>query len=190
MLLFLSSCFCFSCEHALCAAVSASVLQCLRVLAVWVYTSFIAAAALAQEALSAGSESFQPFKRECGQGLLQTCQQVGAECCGKCKCAQQDVLSLGEAFEAGTLPGLQHVMYLKVAGRRHAELFHKYQAMLNSPDTRAAAEQHLARLHSQQHSVATAWLGILPTKESYEIDNDTVKSALRFQLGVSPGPPD
>lgn len=153
---------------------------------------FIAAAALTQEALSTGSESFQPFKGEYGQGLLHTWQQVGAECtcCGDCKCAEQEMLSLGEAFEAGTLPGLQHVMSQKVADRCHAELLHKYQALLNSPDTRAVAEQHLARLHSLQHSVATAWLGILPTKGSYEIDNDTVKSALRFQLGVSPGPPD
>ena len=88
-------------------------------------------------------------------------QQVGAECtcCGDCKCAEQEMLSLGEAFEAGALPGLQHVMSQKVADRCHAELLHKYQPLLNSPDTRAVAKQHLARLHSLQHSVATAWLG-------------------------------
>ena len=30
---------------------------------------------------------------------------------------------------------------------------------------------------------------MLPTKETWELDDATVKSALRFQLGVSPGPP-
>ena len=32
-------------------------------------------------------------------------------------------------------------------------------------------------------------MDVLPTKETWELDDATVKSALRFQLGVSPGPP-
>ena len=36
--------------------------------------------------------------------------------------------------------------------------------------------------------VGTAWMDVLPTMETWELDA-TVMSALRFQLGVSPGPP-
>ncbi len=38
-----------------------------------------------------------------------------------------------------------------------------------------------------QHVVATAWLNVLPTKDPWVLDDATVKSALRFMLGVSPG---
>ncbi len=95
-----------------------------------------------------------------------------------------------EAFEANALPGLQHAMSQKLADRSHAQLLAKYEAMTQCPDTKVAGEEHLARLLSVQHSVATAWLNIMPTKDSWEIDNSTVKTALRFQLGVSAGPPE
>jgi hypothetical protein len=62
--------------------------------------------------------------------------------------------------------------------------------MLTSEETEAVAQQHLARLRSAQHSAPTAWLSIVSTKDSWEIDDETVKSALRFMLGVSAGPPD
>jgi hypothetical protein len=80
-------------------------------------------------------------------------------------------------------------MSLKVAEILHGQLLDRYQVKLACADSRVAAEQHLARLHSVQHSVATAWLNIMPVKEQWHIDNDTVKSALRFMLGLSPGPP-
>jgi hypothetical protein len=62
--------------------------------------------------------------------------------------------------------------------------------MLSSPDTKAQAEQHLASLHSLNHSVSTAWLCGKPTKEQWGIDDATVKSDLRFMFCVSPGPTD
>jgi hypothetical protein len=60
--------------------------------------------------------------------------------------------------------------------------------MLSSPDTKAQAEQDLARLHSLNHIVSTAWRCVKSTEEQWEIDNDTVKSALRFMSGITPGP--
>jgi hypothetical protein len=62
--------------------------------------------------------------------------------------------------------------------------------MAQCAETKVEAEQHLARLLSVQHSVATAWLSIMLTKDSWEFDNSTVKTALRFQLGISAGPPE
>jgi hypothetical protein len=81
-------------------------------------------------------------------------------------------------------------MSQRLADRCHEQLLKRYQDMLSSAETQAVAQQHLARLRSVQHSVATAWLNIVPTKDSWAIDDETVKSALRFMLGVSAGPPD
>ena len=36
--------------------------------------------------------------------------------------------------------------------------------------------------HSLQSGVGTAWMDVLPTKETWELDDSTVKSALRFQI--------
>jgi hypothetical protein len=44
-------------------------------------------------------------------------------------------------------------------------------------------------LYSLEQGVGTAWLDVLPCKDQWELDDATVKSALRFMLGVSPGPP-
>jgi hypothetical protein len=65
-----------------------------------------------------------------------------------------------------TLPSLQHVMSQKLADRRHDALLSKYEAMKQHADTKVVGQQHLARLLSLQHSVATAWLNIMPTKSS------------------------
>jgi hypothetical protein len=61
--------------------------------------------------------------------------------------------------------------------------------MLNADSTRVFAQDQLARVHSLEHGVGTAWLDVLPCKDQWELDDATVKSALRFMLGVSPGPP-
>ena len=50
-------------------------------------------------------------------------------------------------------------------------------------------EEDLACLHSLQCGVGTAWMDVLPTQGSWELDDATVKSAWRLQLGVSPAPP-
>jgi hypothetical protein len=73
--------------------------------------------------------------------------------------------------------------------QRHAKLLGKYRAMLGDDSTRATAQEHLARLHSLECGVGTCWLEVKPTKDQWQLDDATVKSALRFMLGVSPGPP-
>lgn len=153
---------------------------------------FIAAAALTQEAMAAAPESLQPFKGESGVLLQRVWEQISATCVCKrlCTCRNLEAMSLSEAFDAGTLPSLQHVMSQNLADRRHDALLNKFEVMTQHADTKVQGQQHLARLLSLQHSVATAWLNIMPTKNSWEIDDSTVKSALRFMLGVSPGPPE
>jgi hypothetical protein len=153
---------------------------------------FIAAAALTQEAMATAPECLQPFRGESGVLLQQVWQQITATCTckGICTCTQLEAVSLPEALDAGTLSSLQHVMSQKLADQRHDALLGKYESMAQHAETKAVAEQHLARLLSLQHGVATAWLNIMPTKDSWEIDDSTVKSALRFMLGVSPGPPE
>jgi hypothetical protein len=61
--------------------------------------------------------------------------------------------------------------------------------MLAADSTCVLAQEHLARLYSLEQGVGTAWLDVLPCKHQWELDDATVKSALRFMLGVSPGPP-
>jgi hypothetical protein len=153
---------------------------------------FIAAAALTQEAMAAAPACLQPFQGESATKLQKMWQQVNAACMcrDQSTCAQPEAISLAEAHSAGTLPSLQHITSQRPADQRHKALVSKNQAMAQHSDTKAVAQQHLARLLSLQHSVATAWLSIMPTKDSSEIDDSTVKSALRFMLGVSPGPPE
>jgi hypothetical protein len=81
-------------------------------------------------------------------------------------------------------------MSQRFSDRRHVLLLSSYDSMTHNADTEAIAQQHLTRLLSPQHSVATAWLDVMPTKDSWEIDDITVKKSLRFMLGLSPGPPE
>ena len=152
---------------------------------------FLAAASLTQRALTKGAHSFQPFQSECGKDLEQVWQEVRAACTckGACTCEHLEPQSLSEALSEGSLQGLQHVMSQTLADSCHEQLLDKYRNMLRGAETKAAAQQHLSRLLSVQHNVATAWLNIVPTKDAWEIDDDTVKTALRFMLGVSLGPP-
>ena len=69
-------------------------------------------------------------------------------------------------------------------------LISKYKTTARHADTKVVVQEHLAKFFSVQHSVATAWLHVVPTNDAWEIDDTTVKSALWFMLGVSPGPPD
>lgn len=151
---------------------------------------YMAAAALTQTALATGNEDFQPFKGESALKLQFLYSEISTACtcAGACKCDQMTTLTMEEAFHGNTLFGLQHAMSQRVSDRGHFELMSKYQNMTQMPGSKEQAEKHLARLLSIQHPVSTAWLNILPTKDSWNIDDATVKSALRFMLGLSPGP--
>jgi hypothetical protein len=50
----------------------------------------------------------------------------------------------------------------------------KNQDILLSGETQAVIQQHLARLSSMQHRVAIAWLNIVPTRDTWEIDDEAV----------------
>ena len=105
-------------------------------------------------------------------GVGQT--STACTCKGACTCQQLQVTSLAQAFDAGSLPGVQHAMSEKLAHRRHAQLISQYKTMAQHPDTKAAAHEHLARFFRVQHSVDTAWLNVIPTKDSWEIDDTMV----------------
>ena len=62
----------------------------------------------------------------------------------------------------------------------------KYELADDAP--RVQAQEHLARLPSVQEGVGTSWLEVRPIKDQWELDDATMKSVLRFMLGVSPGP--
>ena len=146
--------------------------------------AFIAAATLTQEALATEPVVVQ---RRIGK-VASTgvgADQYGAACTckGACTCQLLGVISLAKAFDAGSLPGMQHAVPQKIADRRHAHLTSKYE-------TKAVALEHLAGLFSVQHSEATAWLNVMPTKDSWEMDDATAESALWLILGVSLGHPD
>ena len=47
----------------------------------------------------------------------------------------------------------------------------KYKDMLAVDISREQAEVNLARLHSLQRGVVTAWMDVLPTKETWELDD-------------------
>ena len=155
-------------------------------------TGYIAAAALTQKALSQASESLQPFKGVSGTRLRALYDEISAACtcAGTCKCDTLATITLEEAFEGNALFNLQHATSQRLADKNHSLLLDKYRAMSHVPGKKEEAEKHLARLLSLQHPVATAWLSALPTKHSFNIDDHTVKSALKFMLGVSPGPKD
>lgn len=156
------------------------------------HAGYLAAAALTQQALTAAPESLQPFTGKSGDMLTRAYEHIASACTCKsaCVCSSLQKLSLAEAMQGNTLSGLQHAISEKLADRRHVLLSRKYEDMAAVADTRVVAEQNLARLNSLQHSVSTAWLNIMHTKDTWEIDDGTVKTALRFQLGVSAGPPD
>jgi hypothetical protein len=153
---------------------------------------FLAAAALTQDAVMSGAQSLHPFNGASGDQLSQVWHQVTASsmCTELRNCPDTEVPTLMDALNNRSLHNLQNCLSKNCAENRRSQLLGKYEMMLSNPDTKAQAEQHLARLHSLNHSVSNAWLCVKPTKEQWEIDDATVKSALRFMLGVSPGPTD
>jgi hypothetical protein len=97
-------------------------------------------------------------------------------------------MSLQEAHAGGLLQQLQCRTSGVTREKRHEHLLGKYRDMFRDDSTRLHAQEHLARLHSLQHGVGTCWLEVKPTKDQWELDDATVKSALRFMLGVNPDP--
>jgi hypothetical protein len=78
---------------------------------------FLAAAALARQALAKVPESFQPFEGESGKQLEELWQQLNStcQCKGACMCEQMQVTSLSDVLNAGMLPGLHCDMSVKAA---------------------------------------------------------------------------
>jgi hypothetical protein len=149
----------------------------------------LAAAALTQSALQDGAEAFQPLSGAHAMLLQASWEQVTAFCSGPEDDASTGQMTLQEAHAGGLLQQLQRRTSGVAREKRHEKLLGKYRAMLRDDSTRVQAQEHLARLHSLQQGVGTCWLDVKPTKDQWELDDATVKSALRFMLGVNPGPP-
>ena len=143
---------------------------------------FIAAPAQTQDALHGGSDSMSPFTGAAKDSLAQAWHQV-------CAFQGDNTVQLKDSLRAGSLQGLQRAVSLLVTQRTQAGLMQKYEDMRAVDISREKAEENLARLYGLHCGVGTAWMDVLPTKETRELDDATVKSALRFQLGASPGPP-
>jgi hypothetical protein len=150
---------------------------------------YLAAAALAQSALEGGASAFLPLSDARVDSLSSTWEQVAAFCLTTEQHEEPRPMNLQEALAEGLLPQLQRRANGVAQEQRHAKLLGKYRAMLGDDATRDLAQEHLARLHSLECGVGTCWLEVKPTKDQWELDDATVKSALRFMLGVSPGPP-
>jgi hypothetical protein len=149
----------------------------------------LAAAALTQSALQEGAAAFQPLSDAYATVLQSSWEQVAAFCSGPEHDTSIGQMSLQEAHAGGLLQQLQRRTSGVAREKRHEKLLGKYRAMLRDDSTRVQAQEHLARLHSLQQGVGTCWLDVKPTKDQWELDDATVKSALRFMLGVNPGPP-
>jgi hypothetical protein len=150
---------------------------------------YLAAAALAQSAMEGGAPAFQPFHQDRIASLSSSWEQVAAFLGGPEQHEEPRPVSLQEALARDFLQQLQRRANGVAQDTRHAQLLGKYRAMLGDDATRAFAQEHLARLHSLECGVGTCWLEVKPTKDQWELDDATVKSALRFMLGLSPGPP-
>lgn len=80
--------------------------------------------------------------------------------------------------------GLSLSLRVKKAKQR---LFSKYEQRLRAlDDSTKLVEEPLARLHSLQQGVGTAWMKAVPTQPTWELSNAPVRAALRFMLGVDP----
>ena len=146
---------------------------------------FLAAASLAQSALGGGATDFQPLSACDDEDLTACWQQVTEFSDGPADLAGKTVL---EAHTGALLGPLQRRISAAASEKAEQQLLGKYTAQLGNADTKVHAQEHLARLHGLQQGVGTAWLDVRPTRDRWELDDATVKSALRFMLGVSPGP--
>jgi hypothetical protein len=148
---------------------------------------YLAAASLAQAALADGAQGFQPLGAAGDEDLAACWLQLTAFS-NEGEGPHLKASTIQDAHSAGELQQLQRSIGGAVQAELHSLLLGKYEAQLSSEATRVQAQEHLARLHSLQQGVGTCWLDVRPTKDQWELDDATVKSALRFMLGVSPGP--
>ena len=123
-----------------------------------------------------------PFTGAAQDSLVQAWDQV-------CAFQGDNTVQFQDALCDRWLQGLQPAVSSLVTQRTQAGLVQKYQDTLVVEISREKAEVNLARLHSLQCGVGTVWMDVLPNTETWELDDATVKSSLRCQLGVSPGPP-
>ena len=85
------------------------------------------------------------------------------------------------------MTGFQSAVSNTATERAKQQLFSKYEDRLTaSGHNTVLAEEHLARLHSLQQGVGTAWMNAVPTKPTWELSDSSVSAALRFMLGVAP----
>ena len=108
---------------------------------------------------------------ESGKLLAQVWEQISTECMcmGACTYQQLEVNILAQVFDASSLPGMQHAVSEKLVDMRHAQLISKYETMAQHAYTKAVALEHLDRMFSVQHSETTAWINVMPTKDSWEM---------------------
>ena len=83
-----------------------------------------------------------------------------ATACG----ALSEAINIHSAHDLGSLKKLQRSAGNCAKGKLHTQLLQKYEVQLDDETTRVQVQEHLARVDA------------------------TMKSALRFILGVSPGP--
>ena len=85
------------------------------------------------------------------------------------------------------MTGFQSAVSNTATERAKQQLFSKYEDRVTaSGHNTVLAEEHLARLHSLQQGVGTAWMNAVPTKPTWELSDSSVSAALRFMLGVAP----
>ena len=142
---------------------------------------YIAAASLTQKALEGGHPRFMPLTT--GNDLINTYWSE-ATAFG----AMWEAIDIRSAHDLGFLKKLQRSAGNCAKDKLRTQLLQKDEVQLADDATRVQTQEHLARLHSLQEGVGTSWLEVRPVKDQWELDDATMKSALRFMLGVSPGP--
>ena len=142
---------------------------------------YIAAASLTQKALEGVHQSFMPLAT--GSDLINTYRNE-ATAFG----AMSEAIDIHSAHDLGSMKKLQRSAGNCAKGKLHTQPIQKYKVQLDDDTTRVQAQEHLARLHGLQEGVGTGWLEVRSIKDQWELDDATMKSALRFMLGVSPGP--
>ena len=142
---------------------------------------YIAAASLTQKALEGRHPSFMPLTTS--SDLISTYWSE-ATAFG----AMSEAIDIRSAHDLGFLKKLQPSAGNCAKDKLHTQLLQKYEVQLADDATRVQAQEHLARLHSLQEGVGTSWHEVRPGKDQWELDDATMQSALRFMLGISPGP--
>lgn len=152
---------------------------------------YLAAAALTQTALADGYVAFQPLSGTGVERLDRYWESIKPFLSKPGAMAGAGATafagSFQEACDQQQVQGLQRAVSQTVTEQAKQLLFSKYEARLTAGDhSTLVAEQHLARLHSLQQGIGTAWMNAVPTKPTWELSNASVTAALRFMLGVDP----